>query len=123
MAKQNNCNKCGGFETVPEGECHKCSGQLSSIIPGKGKIYEAFKKADIDINTASREEIFAITSKFPTVKIKPKDYDYICSQIATFLPKKYRDYPIVTKYIANHIYIFENHGFGNYRIIAIKKIK
>jgi hypothetical protein len=115
MANKNHCDDCGGWETTG-GQCHKCSG-LGSLIPGFGEVVELL--SDIGVEDLSREEIFDFTAQFDTVPLSPKAFEYISSQISTNMSKQERRQPIVSKRIANHIYIFENKGFGRYRIIDI----
>lgn len=119
--EQEHCENCGGFETKPEGECNKCKGSFGTLIPGEGEIEDAFDGAGIDINS-EKEKIFQITKQFPTIWLPAKEYAYIMSQIATFMPENQKHKPVVRMAIGNCWYTFENHGFGLYRIFDIKFI-
>ena len=121
--EQGHCEECGGYETVPEGECNKCKGGLGTLVPEKGDISEEFEKIMQDIANASKKEAFAATAKIPTVNLPFREYEYISSQIATHMSKENKRRAVVTLPIANYEYTFENRGFGNYRIIDIKEIK
>ena len=118
MANKKHCDDCGGFETT-EGACNNCNGAFGTIIPGKGQVAEAFEKANVDMETAKKKDVFQITGQFENLPHSPKDNEYVCSQIATHMPENHKKQPILMIPIANHIYTIENHGFGDYRIIAM----
>lgn len=122
MANEKHCKNCGGFETN-EGTCGKCHPSLGTIIPGTGEPIDVLEKVDALKGTkANRRKIFRITAQIPTVILPGDEYAHIMREIATNMPKEQRNQPIVTMAIANCYYKFENHGFGEYRIIDITYI-
>lgn len=62
------------------------------------------------------------TSSIKTVILPKKEYAHVMSEIATHMSDRQKEQSIVTKAIGKYVYTFENHGFGDYRIIAKKPI-
>ncbi len=105
MGNKNHCDDCGGFETR-ELECPRCAGAgYGSLLSGRG----------VEFNQAPVEELD--TSRIPTVRLAKAEYARVMSEIATHMTPQQRKQFVITKHIGDYKYIFENHGFGNYRII------
>ena len=122
MANEKHCKDCGGFETN-DGTCGKCHHSLGTIIPGTGEPIDVLEKVDALKGTkANRRKIFRITTQIPTVILPGDEYAHIMSEIATNMPKELENNPIVVLPIANRYYMFENRGFGKYRIIGIEDL-
>ena len=111
MPNDNKCDKCGGFETRNL-ECPQCDGTgYGAIVPGRGAEYIHAPVEKLD------------TSSIPTVRLGKAEYARVMSEITTNMTPQQRKQFIVTKHIGDYIYTFENHGFGNYRIIEKEIIK
>ncbi len=52
------------------------------------------------------------TSSIKTVILPKDEYAHVMSEIATNLTEAQRNQLIVSKAIGNHVYTFENNGFG-----------
>lgn len=62
------------------------------------------------------------TSQLKTIWLPKDEYAHIMSEIATNLTEREHQQFVVSKAIGDYIYTFENHGFGEYRIISKKPI-
>lgn len=99
------------------------NGKSGSIVPGEGEIADAFTDFELENSKENAKKIFEFTSRFETIRLPRKEYGYIISQISTNISKEQKRQPIVKMAIANCWYVFENRGFGNYRIIDIISIE
>ena len=59
----------------------------------------------------------------PTIRLPKQEYAHVMSEIASHLTDSDKTSPVFVKRIGNYQYTVENHGFGNYRIIAKRKIR
>jgi SPP1 gp7 family putative phage head morphogenesis protein len=120
-----------------EAECFAelLTGEPRPIAQQFGKYLDQCKKDSLKRLALNGEEVlksgtandFALALKKDTSSIKtvilPKDeYAHVMSEIATNLTEAQKNQSIVSKAIGNHVYTFENNGFGNYRIISKKPI-
>ena len=68
-------------------------------------------------------QFFAKKSEdYSTVILERKEYAHVMSEIATNLTKEQAEMRTFSKAIGEYIYVIENNGFGNYRIINKTKI-
>lgn len=63
------------------------------------------------------------SSDFATVKLAKNEYAHVMSEIATHISEEQKLKDVFSKPIGNYMYLIENNGFGNYRIIGRKKLK
>ena len=63
------------------------------------------------------------SSDFPTVQLPKDEYAHVMSEIATHISEEQKAMKTFSKPIGDHMYLVENNGFGNYRIIGRKKLK
>lgn len=63
------------------------------------------------------------SSDFPTVQLPKDEYAHVMSEIATHISEEQKLKEVFSKPIGNYMYLIENNGFGNYRIIGRKKLK
>ncbi|TLW88114.1 hypothetical protein FFK04_07505 [Ruminococcus sp. KGMB03662] len=63
------------------------------------------------------------SSDFATVKLSANEYAHVMSEIATHISEEQKLKEVFSKPIGNYMYLIENNGFGNYRIIGRKKLK
>jgi len=69
-------------------------------------------------------QFFAKKSEdYSTVILERKEYAHVMSEIATNLTKEQAKMRTFSKAIGEYIYVIENNGFGNYRIIKKRKIR
>lgn len=61
-------------------------------------------------------------SKLPTVYLEKQEYAHVISEINTWYKNDYRKKKTMAKAIGDYIYIFENKGYNDYRIIDKIKI-
>ncbi len=59
----------------------------------------------------------------PTIRLPKQEYAHVMSEIASHLTDDDKTSPVFVKRIGNYQYTVENHGFGDYRIIAKRRIK
>ena len=74
------------------------------------------------INFALDYAIKKDTSSIKTIILPVEEYAHVMSEIATNLSNVQKQQRVVSKAIDQHIYTFENNGFGEYRIIGKKPI-
>jgi hypothetical protein len=60
---------------------------------------------------------------FATVILSKDEYAHVMSELATNLTEEQATRRVFRKYIDDYVYLVENNGFGNYRIIGKEKIK
>ena len=58
------------------------------------------------------------TSSIKTIILPKDEYAHVMSEIATNLSETQKKQSVITKAIGNYYYVFENNGFGDYRIIC-----
>lgn len=58
------------------------------------------------------------SSDFETIILPKQEYAHVMSELNTNLSKEQRRQSVVSKAIGNYVYIVENNGFNNYRIIG-----
>ena len=63
------------------------------------------------------------SSDFPTVQLPKDEYAHVMSEIATHISEEQKAMKTFSKPIGDHMYLVENNGFGNYRIIGKKKLR
>ncbi len=63
------------------------------------------------------------SSDFPTVQLSKNEYAHVMSEIATHISEEQKAMKTFSKPIGDHMYLVENNGFGDYRIIGKKKLK
>nr|DAG51890.1 MAG TPA: minor capsid protein [Caudoviricetes sp.] len=63
------------------------------------------------------------SSDFPTVQLPKNEYAHVMSEIATHISEEQKAMKTFSKPIGDHMYLVENNGFGDYRIIGKKKLK
>lgn len=59
----------------------------------------------------------------PTIRLPKQEFAHVMSEIASHLTDSDKTSPVFVKRIGNYQYTVEKHGFGNYRIIAKRKIR
>lgn len=58
------------------------------------------------------------SSDFETIILPKQEYAHVMSELNTNLSKEQRQQSVVSKAIGNYVYIVENNGFDDYRIIG-----
>ena len=68
-------------------------------------------------------QLFAMkSSDFETIRLPKAEYAMVMHELNTHLSKEDREKQVITKPIGNFIYMVENNGFDNYRIIGRNSI-
>ena len=62
------------------------------------------------------------SSEYKTVKLPKDEYGKVMHEISTNLTKEQSSHKMFSKSIGDYIYLIENNGFGNYRIIGKEPI-
>ncbi|WP_288528986.1 hypothetical protein [uncultured Eubacterium sp.] len=62
------------------------------------------------------------SSEYKTVELPKDEYGKVMHEISTNLTKEQSRHKMFSKSIGNYIYLIENNGFGNYRIIGKEPI-
>ena len=87
------------------------------------EVKEVLDKIGLNGSNMNRHAVFKKTSKLPTMILPEDEYAHVMSEIATNMSVHKATQPIVHEEIGNCRYIFENRGFGNYRIIYMEPIE
>lgn len=91
------------------------------IDPELRKAFEKLKTKAVksDIITEEVQKLKIYDSKaFETVHLPKQEYAHVMSELNTHLSDEERNHFIVSKAIGNHVYVIENYGFDDYRIIG-----
>lgn len=91
------------------------------IDPELKKAFEKLKTSKIKdgkITKAVKKIKAYKSSEFETVILPKQEYAHVMSELNTNLSKEQRQQPIVSKAIGDYVYIVENNGFNDYRIIG-----
>ena len=69
--------------------------------------------------TGEVQKLKAYSSKnFETIILPKQEYAHVMSELNTNLSKEQRQQPVVSKAIGKYVYVVENNGFDEYRIIG-----
>ncbi|MGD6877845.1 phage minor head protein [Bacillus infantis] len=121
--------KISGYATKNSGEyiaesySAYMNGKADLIDPNLKNYFDGLVKKD-DKSIASLVESDTIsyvktaTSNLETIYLPKQEYAHVMSEINTHMSDAQREQAVVSKAIGDYIYTFENHGFGNYRIIG-----
>lgn len=103
-------------------------GKTSGLDPELVEIFKtAQKKSGVvsgaNSGTISSIKPFAKGSKdFPTVRLPKAEFAHVMSEIATNISREQSSKAVFKKAIGNYVYVVENNGFGEYRIIGKERI-
>lgn len=94
------------------------------IDPELRKAFEKLKTKPVKSDTISKAKKlkFYDSSAFETIYLPKQEYAHVMSEINTHLSDEERSQFIVSKAIGNYVYVFENYGFNEYRIIGKRLI-
>ena len=78
---------------------------------------------DSDIIKIDMQHFAKKSTDYPTIILPKDEYAHVMSEIATHISEEEELKKVFSKPIGNYMYLIENNGFGNYRIIRKKKLK
>ena len=95
---------------------HGVVDKSGNIVHKANTSYDDILRIDT-LTTGKGGKIKRSSLDFPTVILPRKEYAHVMSEIATNMSKEDQKKSVLTKFIGDYAYTFENNGFGNYRII------